>query len=160
MKRVLTASFWTPGRRWLIWGVFLAALTTGLLRPEPVSLADEVLPHEAMFSAFKTVHITAFALLVVLTAWLPVTSRTRWRLLAFVSAYAMVTEYLQNFVPSRTASWMDVGFNHVGIVLGLALSWRVWKKGLPSHARGEAASPYQDAAGASRQTLESQPERV
>jgi VanZ family protein len=157
MIQVLTASFWTPGRRWLVWGLFLAVLTTGLLRPEPVSLADEVLPEEAMFSAFKTVHITAFALLVVLTAWLHVSSRTHWLLLAFVSAYAMLTEYLQNFVPTRTASWWDVGFNHVGIALGLALSWRCWQ-GLPFHARNEPANAYRDSA--KRQAREPQPERV
>jgi len=157
MNQLLSASFWTPGRRWLIWGLFLAALTAGLLRPEPVSLADEMLPHEAIFSAFKTVHITAFALLVVLTAWLRVSSRTRWLMLAGVSAYAMLTEYLQNFVPTRTASWWDVGFNHVGIALGLAISWRCWQ-GLPFRARSESATAYRESAGP--QALEPQPERV
>jgi VanZ family protein len=159
MNQARFTSFWTPARRWLIWGVYVAALTTGLLRPEPVTIADQVLPEEAVFSAFKTVHITAFALLVVLTAWLQVSTRTRWLLLAFVSAYAMLTEYLQNFVPTRTASWWDVGFNHVGITLGLALSWRCWQD-FPFRARSKSSNAYGGPAGAKRQALEAQPERV
>jgi VanZ family protein len=126
MKVPSLVSPWGRGLRWTMWGLWYAAWTAALLTPQPVEVADAVFTPEGAFSAGKLLHIAAYAGLTILTAWLPVSGRVRWLLLVSVSAHTLATEYLQNFVPARYASWMDVGIDHVGIALGFALSWRWW----------------------------------
>jgi VanZ family protein len=125
-RRAASAS-WFPSRlRWTAWGVYVAAWTAALLTSYPVEVAHEVLPEEHIYSTSKTLHVSAYAVLTVLSGWLCVAPRRRWLLLLFLSAHAMGTEYLQGFVPMRGPSWADVGFDHVGIVWGLILSWKWW----------------------------------
>jgi VanZ family protein len=112
--------------RWLLWLLPLAAWTTALLTPQPVQLADAVLPDSLQFPSFKLLHVGAYAVLAVLAGWLRAPPRVRWLLLVFLSAHAMGTEYFQRFVPLRTPSWGDVGWDHLGLLLGLALSWKWW----------------------------------
>lgn len=112
--------------RWVVWIAYTAAWTVALLTPQPVHVAAAILPKDTGFYYSKALHIAAYAGLVVLTAWLRVTPRVRWLLLLFVSAHGFATEYLQNFVPERVASWRDVGIDHVGIVLGMILSAESW----------------------------------
>ena len=52
----------------------------------------------------------------------------RWLLVAFLSLHGMATEYVQTFVPDRYGSWTDVGIDHIGIALGLALSRKWWRR--------------------------------
>jgi len=47
-------------------------------------------------------------------------------LLAFLSLHAAGTEYLQQFVPGRTGLISDVVIDHIGLLLGLALTWKHW----------------------------------
>jgi VanZ family protein len=110
----------------LVWALFLAGWTSALLTPEPVEIADAVLPPETVFSASKLLHVAAYAVLAVLTGWLPVSARVRWLLLLVLSAHTLATEYLQGFVPTRTASWLDVGIDHVGIGIGIGITWKWW----------------------------------
>ena len=49
-------------------------------------------------------------------------------LLAFLSLHAFGTEFLQQFVPERGPSLVDVGIDHVGLAIGLAASWRWWRR--------------------------------
>lgn len=116
-----------PGVRWAVWGTYTAAWTAALLTPQPVAIADAILPHEAVFPTSKALHVAAYAGLAALTGWLRLPSPVRRVMLLFLSCHALATEYLQNYVPSRTASWADVGIDHVGILLGLALSWKWWR---------------------------------
>src|SRR5262245_25047006 len=99
MKRPSRNSLWNPTLRWTVWGLFLAGWTTALLTPEPVEVADAVFTPEAAFSASKALHVTAYALLAILTAWLPVSTRVRGLLFLLIMAHTMATEYLQHFVP-------------------------------------------------------------
>jgi hypothetical protein len=48
-------------------------------------------------------------------------------LILLLSAHAMGTEFLQRYVETRTPTLHDVGLDHMGIMLGLALSWRMWR---------------------------------
>jgi hypothetical protein len=131
---------------WLVWLVYVAAWTWALLVPNPGHLVRLLLglPESAemgdvppdlrgqmllvlqSFYFSKGLHVTGYAVLTVLSAWLGVSGRWRWLLLAFLSAHALGTELLQNLEPSRHPSLRDVGLDHVGIALGLVLTWKSW----------------------------------
>jgi VanZ family protein len=112
--------------RWLVWWVYVLVMSVALLTPNPVHAST---PHgrQALFLTSKVIHISAYLVLAFLTGWLRAPGRSRWLLLVFLSAHALGTEYLQQFVPSRVSNWYDVGYNHLGLVLGLALSWKWWR---------------------------------
>jgi VanZ family protein len=101
--------------------------SVALLRPEPVRVAEKTFPEEGMrYFASKSLHVGAYAFLAILSGWLPVRRRWRWLLLVGLSLHGMGTEFFQQFVPKRTASWGDVGFDHIGLVWGILLSWMWW----------------------------------
>jgi hypothetical protein len=52
---------------------------------------------------------------------------------AFLSLHGIVTECLQPYV-GRGGALADVGLDHLGIALGLAIGWRWWRDQGP--ARG------------------------
>lgn len=120
-----------PKLRWLVWSICTAAWTTLLLTSQPAQIADEVLGKEKTYVASKTLHVSAYAILAILTGWLRTRPWVRRLLLMFLSAHALGTEFFQQFVPYRHPSWTDVGWDHIGIVWGLILSWGWW---LPSTA--------------------------
>jgi VanZ family protein len=113
--------------RWLLWGTYVTAWTTALLTPQPVDVADAVLPTATSFFFAKSLHVGAYAMLTVLSGWLPLPARFRWLALVFVSVHAWGTEFLQGFVPARYPSLLDVGFDHLGILVGVAVTWRWWR---------------------------------
>jgi VanZ family protein len=134
---------WRPAFfRWLIWLAFVALWTQALLTPNPGQhlLATLRFLHlleenpvemqrfrEHAFYFAKACHIGAYLVLAVLSGWLKVPGRYRWLLLVFMSLHAMGTEYGQNFVEGRHASWRDVGLDHAGFLAGIALSWKWWR---------------------------------
>jgi VanZ family protein len=119
---------WRVWSRWLVWTVFVAVWTFALLVPRPHRFAPSEAVLEYQFSISKTLHVTAYALFAVLSAALPVSSRRRWRLVAFMSAHAFFTEFGQIFAEERHPSLRDVGIDHVGMVLGMLLSWKWWRR--------------------------------
>jgi VanZ family protein len=127
--------------RWLIWSAYAVAWTTALLVPVPEMPAATGLqePHYRFLFA-KTVHVSAYALFTVLSAWLLVSPRYRWLLIGFLVAHAAGTEILQALLPTgRTGCIEDVGIDLIGIALGLALSWRCWRSAVtpaPVHDPG------------------------
>ena len=123
LKRVpLRQMIW----RWLAWSLFLLVWTVALLTPQPVQLADAVLPDDAIFPTSKLLHIMAYALLAILTAALPLQRQTRWWFLGLLVLHAAGTEFVQQFVPPRTGSLRDVGLDQVGLVLGVVCTWKWW----------------------------------
>src|SRR5262249_26790593 len=74
----------------------------------------------------KTLHVGVYAFFTVLSAWLSVPFRFRWLLIVFISFHGLATEYLQQFV-ERGSLWSDVGLDHLGLALGLAVSWKWWR---------------------------------
>jgi len=70
-------------------------------------------------------HIPAFALLALL--WLKTFNLNGNRLLSNLLIlsglvlFAISTEFLQSFVPGRTASFMDLGLNVIGILSGFLI---------------------------------------
>jgi len=130
--------------RWVVWLLYVAVWTWGLLLPNPDRWARAlILPvtivapedHpvrqellEVVLSLFfsKTLHVAGYALLAVLSGWQRTAWGLRWGLLVFMSIHALGTEFLQAFAPGRHPSWRDVGLDHVGIMVGLALTWKWW----------------------------------
>lgn len=135
--------------RWLIWLVYVALWTWALLLPNPDQwirallfasgsdsrpenpVSQQLLSVLESFLFSKGLHIAAYALMAVLSAWVARQRPIRWWLLGFMSLHALGTEFFQSWEPSRHPSWNDVGFDHIGIVLGLILSWNWWARGFP-----------------------------
>jgi len=115
--------------RWAFWLAGLAAWTACLLTPYPVEVGDAVLPARATFPTAKALHVSAYAVLCGLSAWLHRRGRLRWLLPALLVLHGGGTEFLQQFVPRRSGCWSDVGLDCCGIGLGLALTWRRWRCG-------------------------------
>ena len=116
-----------PKVRWALWALALVGWTALLLRPEPAQVAGEVLPEQAVFPVAKLGHVGAYAVLTLLTAWLPVRVPGRFWLLALVILHAPGTEWLQQFVEGRTGTVRDAVLDWVGIAVGVALTWRRWR---------------------------------
>jgi VanZ family protein len=130
--------------RWLVWLLFVGVWTWALLLPNPERWAralilpetivvpedhpvrQELLEMVLSLVFSKTLHVAGYAVLAILSGWQRLTGPFRWALLAFLSLHALGTEFFQAYVPGRHPSWRDVGLDHVGIVLGLALTWKWW----------------------------------
>ena len=113
---------------WLVWLLCLGLWTLALLTSYPVQVKDAVLSPEAGYHASKLLHVCAYALLTGFAAWLVPGGLPRFLPILFLSLHAFATEYLQQFVALRTGSLTDVGFNHVGITLGLIVTWWKWRQ--------------------------------
>ena len=111
--------------RWLIWWAFLALWTMLLLVPVPETGALADLPPGRRELIAKCVHVVTYGLLTVLSAWLHVPLRWRWALLFVITVHGTVTELLQTQV-GRGGSLTDVGWDNLGVFLGLVLTWRWW----------------------------------
>jgi hypothetical protein len=122
-KRLAAVS---AGKRWAVWIGALVVWTLCLVTPYPVQVGHEVLPAPATYPTAKGLHVSVYALLTVLAAWLPVARPRRWLLLAVLSLHGFATEYVQTYVPARTGCWQDVGMDHVGLLLGFLLGLRWW----------------------------------
>jgi VanZ family protein len=142
------AVWFGPRARWVLWSVCLLLWTVALLTPQPMLHRLRWLPPELRFWAAKTLHVTVYGLLAVLTGWLMnVTPRSRWLLLGLICLHALGTEFGQRFVPGRTGSWRDVGLDHLGIVLGLATTWRWWRSPAGELGAGLPAASAPELSG-------------
>ena len=119
--------------RWVVWVAFLLLWSTALLVPDPVCFLLKYKPnnvqltHETTFYMAKSLHVAAYATAAVLTGWLRAPGLWRWALLAFWFLHAVATEVGQLYVPGRSGSPRDVALDHLGLFIGLVLSWRWWR---------------------------------
>src|SRR5579885_3290210 len=125
--------------RGLGWCLCVILWTVGLLTIFAVQVGQAIVPAGFHFSAAKFLHISSYAFLTVYLKWLPL-RRERWWLLAFLSLHAIATEYFQQFIPGRTSTFTDVFIDHVGIALGMALTWKRW---LPRRSNDSVHCPVQ-----------------
>jgi hypothetical protein len=117
-------------QRWLLWIGYVVAWTTALLVPNPFKSGNAPDVQTGLTIFAKVVHVSAYAALAMLTGWLGVRGKGRWWLLAFLIAHAFGTEWLQHLMGlGRTGSWRDVALDHLGIAIGLVLSWGLWRGG-------------------------------
>ena len=126
-------------RRWLIWGIFVAAWTVALEAPFS---ATEHLPggmiHPSNVVVFaKCLHFAVYAFIALSAGWLPLPGRLRPYLVFGVMAHAAVTEMLQETLAEyyhRGGSLSDVCLDQAGILVGLLLGWKWWTRPDPPPA--------------------------
>jgi hypothetical protein len=136
MKERSRRAWWSaPELRWGLWLACVVVSTALLVGPSlALALRRQIDTGENpsldfnFFLLSKLFHVSDYALMAVLTAWLPAPRRLRGLLLLFLSAHAMGTEFIQLFVATRTGTLHDIGLDHVGIALGLALTWKWWRQ--------------------------------
>jgi len=117
----------TRGRFWwALWCLYAIAWTTALLATFPLKAKDTIIPGEYFFSTGKAIHVSAYAVFALLTSRMPLTAAGRRLMLQFVILHAPLTEFLQQFT-GRTPALMDVGFDLLGVGLGVVFSWSRWK---------------------------------
>jgi hypothetical protein len=122
--------------RWVLWSIYLIAWTVALLYPVPpetgVEQIDEFIsPHRYVIA--KTVHVSAYAVLTLLTGWLQTPLRSRPLLMFIVMAHGTLTELCQLAMTElewsvRIGHLRDVAFDNLGVLIGLLLSWKWWTR--------------------------------
>ncbi len=113
--------------RWAVWSIYVGLLSLALLTPHPTAVAESLIEsQEERFLVGKALHAAMFTGLALLSGWLGLRGRYRWLLAYFLSLYAFGTEFLQQFVPTRTGNLQDVAINHLGLMIGILLCWRCW----------------------------------
>jgi hypothetical protein len=116
--------------RWLVWCAYVVLWTAALLVPVPTHgpVLDE-LDAERRYLFAKAVHVAAYLVFAVLTGWVRAPARWRWLLVFGLAAHGTATELLQwalaNYT-QRTGQLTDVGLDHLGVALGLLISWKWW----------------------------------
>lgn len=119
--------------RWLIWTLFVVALTVALEAPiEPSVLSGSAIFVTNKYLLAKTGHVALYAVLTALSAWVSMPLRYRWMMVVFLIGHAVGTELLQLALEEychRGGSLADVGYDHLGILFGAALSWKWWTRG-------------------------------
>jgi hypothetical protein len=114
----------------ILFFVSLILWTIGLLVPIPERSAEVLGGEWNEFIFAKSLHAGAYAYLTILTALMNVSRRQHWLLLGLMSIHGFLTELLQWSIPliHRHGCWRDVGIDHIGILLGLFLTWRRWRE--------------------------------
>ncbi|MHB1422537.1 MAG: VanZ family protein [Gemmataceae bacterium] len=134
------------------WFGCLVLWTIALLTIFPVHLGQKFVPHGFQFPAAKCLHVAAYAFLTMYLARLPL-GRWCWLGLAILSVHAVGSEFLQQFVPGRHGTIHDVLIDHLGMLLGLVLTWKYWLSRSARSARersgqlepSDSASPLPDS---------------
>ncbi len=117
--------------------VYLLLLSFLLLAPEPLKLLGFASPPGA--SSLRMVHFCLFAVLGFLVG------ASRWPLrpglvVGLLVAYALVTESLQWFIPTRTVELLDYLENLLGLVAGGA-AWHILQRRGQAGAHGTTVKP-------------------
>jgi VanZ family protein len=122
--------------RWHFWSVYVVLWTTALLFPVIPETGFEdvdefISPNRYLLA--KSVHVSAYAVMTLLTAFLNAPMRYRWLLVYFLMAHGTATEMGQWTM--REMQWSvrighlhDVAFDNVGVLIGLLLGWNWWMR--------------------------------
>ena len=119
--------------RWLIWMSVVIAWTVALEVPVPdpgEGPAGEFIVTNKYILG-KSLHVATYGLLAVLSARVPLPGRYRWLMVFFLMGHAWGTEMLQKALEPwchRGGSLDDVGYDILGIVLGVGATWKSWMK--------------------------------
>ena len=120
--------------RWLIWSCYVIAWTIALevKTPPPLSGVGAAFlePHRLLIA--KSMHVVVYIGMTLLAAWVVLSARHRSLMVFFLMAHACATELLQDILEPyshRRGSLMDVAFDHLGILIGILLTWKRWTGG-------------------------------
>jgi VanZ family protein len=117
--------------RWLIWLGFVIPWSVALEIPFPETAdlpGGEVLLTNRRLIA-KSLHVAVYAFMAILSGWVPMAPRFRWVMMFFLMGHAWGSEYVQELLQSycfRGGKLSDVGFDIIGIIIGVGLSWKWW----------------------------------
>jgi VanZ family protein len=109
-----------------LWVVFLLAWTVALVVPVfvfPPSLAHGSV---ATIPLGKILHVSCYAGLAATVPAIVRRWRSAWGVLLALSLHTIATELIQAFVPTRGPSLFDVGLDHIGLTVGVLLTWPSW----------------------------------
>jgi VanZ family protein len=128
--------------RWRLWILYVLAWTTALLVPVPDhghwDIGDT--EFDLKFAIGKGLHISAYVVMTALTAWLHAPMRIRFFLMFFLMVHATFTEMMQLTMDvGRSGELFDVGLDHIGIAIGMFLTWSWWAQ--PDSARSLTPRP-------------------
>ena len=119
--------------RWWLWAAYLLCWSVAVQTPIPPSeelpFGDLIEPRKFLFA--KSIHVASYAMLTILSGWLFVPTRWRWLLMFVVLGHGIATELLQWALADlchREGTLRDAGFNMLGVMVGLALSWKWWSR--------------------------------
>ena len=123
---------WLQKRRWWVWWGMTVAWTILLLAPMshhelPILSALRI---DLKFIIAKSIHVGMYAVITVWAGWLMAPLKYRFLLIFFLMAHACWTEMMQKVLESfgRGGNLEDVAWDHLGIALGIAVSWRWWTR--------------------------------
>jgi hypothetical protein len=118
---------------WLVWGLYIVAWTILLEIPkrgvDQLSVSVDLTGYTYFLA--KTLHVAMYAVLAILSSLVPLSARYRFALMFVLMAHATITELLQEMLEPychRGGSLHDVGYDHLGIAIGVALSWKRWTR--------------------------------
>lgn len=115
---------WTNRRRLhaVVWAFSLAMWTIKLLDPKPVPSSLMPEPWFAFILA-KTLHVVGYFVCTLLGLWL--WRGLSWRIVyaGFMVWHGIGTEVGQSYIPTRSGSPKDVGFDALGISLACGVTW-------------------------------------
>ena len=85
-------------------------------------------PPPAIHFLDKIEHIIAYA---VLALWFGYLYAHRWPYKYFLVSFfilGVILEYLQKFIPYRVCSWQDILANVIGLLVGVLLAYRIFRR--------------------------------
>ncbi len=123
---------------WFLWGVLLVVWTVALLRPEPVTIQENVVPSHWRYFLAKGFHVGIYAILAIWGGYLVSLATSvslgaimagntmgagiGYRALAFFGLilllHGAISEIMQTFTSKRHGSVVDVLWDGLGIVVG------------------------------------------
>ncbi len=118
--------YWAPSAAWMVAIFALSSLTsTAIEFSAPAAAATRSFPSLANQVTAHLVEYGVLAILVyrALSQRLPAATPIMWiAVLAVTVAYGASDEFHQSFVQGRHASWMDIGYDAAGAVIGVSLA--------------------------------------
>ena len=109
--------YWVPMLVWMAGMFFISSLTpieTDVLTSRFPNLINEVSIHTGEFAVLS---VLIFRLL---KAYGSMQTPTLWIVILLVSiVYGVIDELHQSFVPGRVPSWIDLGYDTLGALVGL-----------------------------------------
>ncbi len=113
---------------WTVWWLAVVVWTVALTTTFPVHIKETVMPVDpAGIHVAKVLHFCAYAFLAAFSLWLRPPVVWRWLIVLLLLEHGVATEWVQGFVPERTPRVDDVVIDHLGVALGVVLSWP-WRR--------------------------------